>query len=248
MFDLITGSMERPLRKRATGSTVFSLVAHVVVATVIIGIPLLSYRSTLPEVPDMMAFAVAPAAPPPPPPPPPPPGGQTRQAAHEAAKPASALAAPIEAPTEITPEPATARAANEGVVGGVEGGVPGGVVGGVVGGIVSVEAPPPPPPAPPASRAPVRVGGQINTPALVHRVEPIYPDVAQAAQVTGIVILEAVVDTTGCVESMKVLRGHPLLNHAAMDALTQWRYTPLVLNGIPTSFVLTVTFNFSVSR
>jgi protein TonB len=63
------------------------------------------------------------------------------------------------------------------------------------------------------------------------------------------VILEAVVDSTGCVESVKVLRSvHSLLDREAVAALKQWQYTPLVLNGLPTPFVLTVTFNFSVAR
>lgn len=46
-------------------------------------------------------------------------------------------------------------------------------------------------------------------------------------------------------------RAHLLLDKAseeADEALLQWRYSPLVLNGIPTSFVLTVTFNFSVKK
>jgi TonB family protein len=38
---------------------------------------------------------------------------------------------------------------------------------------------------------------------------------------------------------------HKLLDAAAVDALKQWQYSPLVLNGIPTPFVLTVTFTFS---
>ena len=93
----------------------------------------------------------------------------------------------------------------------------------------------------------MRIGGQITAPALVHRVEPTYPAIAVAAQVSGMVILEAVVDTEGCVESVKVLRPVSLvLDHAAVEALKEWRYSPLVLNGVPTSFVLTVTFNFSV--
>ena len=63
------------------------------------------------------------------------------------------------------------------------------------------------------------------------------------------VILQAVVDTEGCVESVTVLRpGNILLDHAAVEALKQWRYSPLVLNGVPAPFVLTVTFNFSVVR
>jgi protein TonB len=93
------------------------------------------------------------------------------------------------------------------------------------------------------------VGGQIKTPDLKHRVEPIYPDLAAAAHITGIVILEATIGTDGCVQSVKPLRSsHGLLERAATDALKQWQYSPLVLNGIQTPFVLTVTFTFSASR
>src|SRR6185503_4738138 len=136
-------------------------------------------------------------------------------------------------------------------LGGVEGGVPGGVTGGVVGGILSSAPPPPPPPPPPAPvmRAPVRIGGQITAPALLHRVEPTYPEMARFAQLSGMVILEAVVGTDGCVESVTILRSrHLLLDKASTEALLQWRYSPLVLNGIPTPFVLTVTFNFNVKK
>jgi TonB family protein len=95
----------------------------------------------------------------------------------------------------------------------------------------------------------VRIGGQITAPALLHRVEPIYPDIAATAHVSGLVILEAAVDADGCVSSVKVLRAsHALLNKASEEALMQWRYSPLVLNGAPTPFVLTVTFNFSVRK
>ena len=129
--------------------------------------------------------------------------------------------------------------------GGVEGGVVGGVLGGIVGGIIS-SAPPPPPP-PPAPVVPVRIGGQINTPALVHRVEPVYPEVAAKAQLAGQVVLEALVGTDGAVESVTLQRSsNKLLDKAAIAALKQWRYTPLVLNGIPTPFILTVTFTFRI--
>ena len=61
--------------------------------------------------------------------------------------------------------------------------------------------------------------------------------------------LEAVVGTDGCVESVKILRSrHLLLDKASEEALLQWRYSPLVLDGIPTLFVLTVTFNFNVEK
>ena len=160
---------------------------------------------------------------------------------------AGQFAAPVDAPSDVQPERASAREVESaGALGGVEGGVAGGVVGGIVGGIVSAVSPPPQLPPPQVASAPVRIGGQITAPALLHRVEPTYPDVAAMAQLSGLVILEATVNVDGCVESVKVLRArHPLLDKAAKDALMQWRYSPLVLNGIPTPFVLTVTFNFS---
>ena len=63
----------------------------------------------------------------------------------------------------------------------------------------------------------------------------------------GTVVLEALVGTDGRVESVTLLRSrHLLLDNAAIAAIKQWRYTPLILNGLPTPFVLTVTFTFSV--
>jgi protein TonB len=68
------------------------------------------------------------------------------------------------------------------------------------------------------------------------------------AKVTGTVILEAVVATDGSVESVKVLRSVKFLDVAAVDAVKQWRYSPLVLNGVATPFVLTVTLTFSIKQ
>jgi protein TonB len=249
MFDLITGTQERPLRERSLTSKIVAAVAHILVILVILGIPLLMATNDLPDVPTMMAF-VAPPPEAPPPPPAPPPAAPPAAPAPKAVQPVPTtgqFAAPVEAPKEVQPErEAPEVVSSAGALGGIEGGVPGGVVGGIVGGIVSAAPPPPPPPPPPVAAAPVHIGGKVTAPALLHRVEPIYPDVAAMAQLTGLVILEATVNTDGCVNSVKVLRSrHPLLDRAAQDALMQWRYSPLVLNGIPTAFVLTVTFNFS---
>jgi protein TonB len=258
MFDLITGSAERPLREQAPGSKVVSIVLHIVVLTLVLGIPLLTATNNLPDVPTMMAFVSdTPATPPPPPPPPPPARAAGAARPTQPAPKNPATAAPIDAPAEVKAEASTGTSSTStggstvgGVEGGVEGGIEGGVVGGVVGGVLGgVVASVPPPPPPQAPTGPVRVGGQIKTPDLKHRVEPIYPDLAAAAHITGIVILEATIGTDGCVQSVKPLRSsHGLLERAATDALKQWQYSPLVLNGIQTPFVLTVTFTFSASR
>jgi protein TonB len=151
-------------------------------------------------------------------------------------------AAPLEPPSEIQTEPVGVE---EGVPGGVEGGVPGGVVGGVVGGLP--EAPPPPPP-PSVRRDPVRVGGQIQEPRLLRRVEPIYPPLAVSAHIEGVVILEAIVDREGQVEQVRVLRSpNPMLDKASIDAVKQWRYAPVLLNGKPERFILTVVLSFGLT-
>ena len=94
---------------------------------------------------------------------------------------------------------------------------------------------------------PLRVGGQIKPPELLHRVEPVYPEIAVNARVRGTVILEAQVDQEGHVVDLKVLRSaSPLLDNAAIAAVKQWRYRPLVLNGQPQQFVLTVVLTFNL--
>ncbi len=70
---------------------------------------------------------------------------------------------------------------------------------------------------------------------------------AVRARVQGVVILEAVVDREGRVERVTILRSIPLLDAAAVAAVRQWRYSPLLLNGTPERFVLTVTVSFSLN-
>jgi protein TonB len=146
--------------------------------------------------------------------------------------------APIEVPDVIAPEMTIDIGGVEGgVPGGVEGGVPGGVVGGIVGGLPS-EAPPP-------ARV-VRIGGQLIAPKLIHQVAPDYPELARQARLQAVIILEAWVGMDGRVKGVKVLRGAPLFDDPAMAAVKQWRYKPLLLNGQPTEFILTVTITFKL--
>ncbi len=94
--------------------------------------------------------------------------------------------------------------------------------------------------------SPLRVGGNISEPKKIVDVKPAYPQAAQEAKVSGIVILEITLDTTGGVRDAKVLRSQPLLDQAALDAVRQWRFTPTLLNGAPQEVIMTVTVNFSL--
>jgi TonB family protein len=112
------------------------------------------------------------------------------------------------------------------------------------------QAPPPPPPPPPPpgmdGTAPVRVGGSIKPPVKLRDVKPVYPPIALESRVQGVVIIEIVVDTAGFVSDGKILRGQPLLDQAALDAVRQWQFQPTLLNGAPVPVIMTVTVNFTL--
>ncbi len=114
-------------------------------------------------------------------------------------------------------------------------------------------APPPPPPvvtrpAPaPATTQAVRVGGGIREPRKITHVNPLYPEVAKSARVQGVVILECTIDPQGRVSDVRVLRGIPLLDEAALEAVRQWVYTPTLLDGVPVPVIMTVTINFRLN-
>ena len=71
--------------------------------------------------------------------------------------------------------------------------------------------------------------------------DPVYPPIARAAGIQGIVIIEATIDADGRVVNARILRSVPLLDQAALDAVRSWEYTPTTLNGVPVPVVMTVT-------
>jgi protein TonB len=105
-----------------------------------------------------------------------------------------------------------------------------------------------PPTPPPAPKPPVPVGGVIRAPQKIKDVAPRYPALAQSAGVEGVVILQAVIGEDGSVLAVSVLKGKPLLDQAASDAVRQWRFTPTLLNGHPVPVVMTVTVAFTLNR
>lgn len=227
-------------RGRATATLLTSVVLHAGLALAIVILPLIFYDS-IPAQEALHAFFVEPLEVVPPPPPPPPPPAAARPAVKPAPKidlsQTQAFVAPIEVPTEIRPEESIDLGIEGGVAGGVEGGVPGGVIGGVVGGLPQA-APPP--------QAAIRVGGQVKAPKKIKDVAPVYPELAQQARVQGVVIVECTISPQGRVTDVKVLRSIPLLDHAAIDAVKQWTYTPTLLNGVPVPVIMTVTVTFNL--
>lgn len=116
--------------------------------------------------------------------------------------------------------------------GGVGGGAPGLAVG--------------PFPPPPVTGTPVRVGSVRGQPAKTRHVDPEYPEIAKAARVQGLVIVEIGIDVNGRVQEARVLRSIPLLDQAALDAVRQWEFMPLRLNGELVPVIMTTTVQFSL--
>jgi periplasmic protein TonB len=229
---------------RRLTAAVSVLLHGLLIAAVLVG-PLLS--DEVPPVADRMlrAFFVSPvdAAPPPPPPPPPAPAAASRVPAKapvvaRAPEPGR-FTAPIAIPDRVEPEPSLDFGLEGGVPGGVEGGVPGGVVGGIVGGLPREVPAPLPAPV-------VRVGGKLVAPRRVHVVAPVYPEVALQGRISGTAVVDAHVDVNGRVKSVRFVSGNPLFAQPALEAVQQWRYQPLLLNGIPCEFMLVVTVSFNL--
>jgi len=102
----------------------------------------------------------------------------------------------------------------------------------------------PPPPAPTAH--PPRISHMMEG-NLIHRVQPVYPHLAQVGRIQGTVMLRAIISRTGTIDDLHVISGHPMLVGAAIDAVRQWRYRPYILNGEPVEVETQVTVNFSLS-
>jgi TonB family protein len=87
--------------------------------------------------------------------------------------------------------------------------------------------------------------GAISEPEKIEGPNPSYPEDARRAGVQGVVVLETVIDESGRVAEVEVLKGAPLgLTEAAAEAVRQWLFKPAVLEGQPVAvrYVLTVKF------
>ncbi len=136
---------------------------------------------------------------------------------------AGKLITPVEIPAKIAEE----QISDVGIKGGVEGGVSGAVG--------EVEAP-------------VRAIGTVKPPKLLKQVDPLYPEIARQARVEGIVLIEATTDIHGRVQSCTVLRSIPFLDQAAIDAVKQWVYEPVIIDGRPRGVIFTEKIEFKLPK
>jgi beta-lactamase regulating signal transducer with metallopeptidase domain len=119
------------------------------------------------------------------------------------------------------------------------------------------------PPAPPATKA------AVAEPKLVFQAKPAYPDDARKEGVQGLFRIDVLIGRDGTIREASVvvsaptverleelearkgspaaLEGDARLAAAALEAVRQWRYEPILVGGKPADFRATVTVNFRLS-
>lgn len=115
----------------------------------------------------------------------------------------------------------------------------------------TIAAAPPPKPAPDVQKplsAPIRVGEGVQMAKLLRKVVPEYPPIARANRISGVVRLVGIIGKDGTIQNLQLVSGHPLLAHAALEAVRQWIYKPTLLNGTPVEVMAPIEVNFTLAQ
>lgn len=88
--------------------------------------------------------------------------------------------------------------------------------------------------------------GGFEPPRRIKHVKPVYPALAQRARVTGVVVIEGMIGVDGRVQCARVMKSVPLLDQAALDAVGQWEFSPMISAGTPVPARLTMSVNFTL--
>lgn len=127
-------------------------------------------------------------------------------------------------------------------------GDPNGLIEGPLSSNSAMRPPLPPPAAHPPTPRPLHRSEGVEQALLLHRVDPVYPEIAKRAHIEGTVRLHALIGTDGAVRDVEILSGHPILAKAARDAVLEWRYRPTLLNGEKVEVETTITVIFELTR
>lgn len=101
--------------------------------------------------------------------------------------------------------------------------------------------------APAATVVQAPTGGMVQEPRLIRATFPVYPRLAKSSQVSGDVVVDALIDMSGNVMTVKVISGPALLRQAAMETVRHWKYEPARLDGQVVAMHLSVTVKFRLN-
>jgi D-alanyl-D-alanine endopeptidase (penicillin-binding protein 7) len=126
--------------------------------------------------------------------------------------------------------------------------------------------------AKPAADAKIAISDEVKAPGepkLVHQVKPAYPPDAKTEKVEGVFVIDVVIGKDGAIQEAHLAASAPTMERlqelktkegkfagtegdkrlaeAALVAVKQWRYEPILKDGKPVDFQATVTVRFKLS-
>jgi protein TonB len=125
--------------------------------------------------------------------------------------------------------------------------------------------------AKPAPEGKIAISDEVTAPAepkLLHQVKPAYPADAKTEGVEGVYVIDLVIGKDGAIQDAKLAASAPTMERlqelkttdgrfsgsegdkrlaeAALVAVKQWRYEPILKDGKPVDFKATVTVRFKL--
>jgi TonB family protein len=90
-----------------------------------------------------------------------------------------------------------------------------------------------------------KIGGDVSSPRVISKIEPEYSDAAKSQKIQGGVLLNIVIDAAGVPHDIRVMRSlDPDLDANAVQAVTEWRFSPAMKGGKPVACEAKVQINF----
>jgi TonB family protein len=97
----------------------------------------------------------------------------------------------------------------------------------------------------------VRIGRSVRAPKKLRDVPPKYPELPPGTQASGMWLGEILINNSGKITRVWALREvrfvppFPAFNNAITDAIQQWEFEPLLVQGKSVPVCVTVTMNIN---
>jgi TonB family protein len=93
----------------------------------------------------------------------------------------------------------------------------------------------------------LQVNPGVMASQIVTKTQPVYPQEAKDAKLSGAVVLDAVIGKDGTIKSLHLVSGPDVLAKSAWVAVKGWTYKPYLLNGEPVEVETTITVHYHLN-
>lgn len=94
----------------------------------------------------------------------------------------------------------------------------------------------------------IRQGGSVSAAHIIHKEQPVYPEVARLERIQGTIRLHAIIGTDGTIRGLRVMSGACSLSKSAYDAVRKWRYSPTTFGGQSVEVDTTIDVIYSLRQ